>query len=1008
MRNASRLAHWRGRAVLVVAALLAPTALGAQAITDAVARPPASQGIDEAYSAEIRRFTTEPFFLTPLVDHVPASATVPSPLAHHGYIAGAADVLTYPDQVHAYMRAVAAASPRVRVETIGTSEEGREIVVVIISDEQTMQDLDAHKQMLRQLADPRRTNPAEAERIIARAKPVYYATGAMHSPETGSPEMLMELVYRLAVSEAPMIRQIRENAIVLLTPVVEVDGRAKQVDLHMAPRKDPNADVSGRLLYWGKYVAHDNNRDGMGLQLRLTQSILATFLDWNATVLHDLHESASYLYTSTGRGPYNAWVDPIVINEWSRLAYKEVNDLTALGVPGVYTYDFYDGWAPNYMFWIANMRNSIGRFYETQASRNASNYLLNTNVERQWHRPNTPLRQVVWSIRNNVNLQQSALLIALHEIGVNREEYLRNFYNKSARSIAKARAEGPAAYVFPGDDPRPGQQARLLSLLQRQGIEVHRAERAFRAGDHEFAAGSYVVRLDQPFSRTADMLLDRQYYNPDDPRPYDDVGWTHGPLFNVQTVRVEDTAVLDAPMQLVDGLVRPAGGVAGTGNARTFVVDYNADNNLTAFRFAHRDLRIRAAQREFQAAGRTFRPGSFIIEASENGGGDLRALLDAAGRAYGFTAYGVNAAPSVPAHSVASPRIAVMHTWLTTQTEGWLRLGLEEYGVPYDYISVHAVRDEPRLRDRYDVIIFGPSSPDALAIVRGIQGDRPIPWMKTDITPNLGSETSTPDMRGGLELQGVLNLSNFVQQGGTLVTLSNSASLPIHFGLAPGISIRNTSELWARGGVFRSVVADAQSPLAYGYGEDLGIYFNTAPVFQLGGTGFVGGFGGGGFGGGAGRAAPEPGATTARGTGRGAIDEQDIPQGRARDLGEEQAEQFRREQRGTGAGGAGGFGGFAAQQAAAGDVRVVLRYSPDVRNLLISGGLRGGEELSGAPALVSVRNGSGHVVMFSFNPFWRGGTLGSYALLFNALLHHGNLDAGRTAPAATAAANDGN
>jgi hypothetical protein len=278
-----------------------------------------------------------------------------------------------------------------------------------------------------------------------------------------------------------------------------------------------------------------------------------------------------------------------------------------------------------------------------------------------------------------------------------------------------------------------------------------------------------------------------------------------------------------------------------------------------------------------------------------------------------------------------------------------------------------------------------------------VQGERPIPWLRTELTPNLGSETSTPDMRGGLELHGVLNLSNFVQQGGTFITLSNSSALPIHFGLASGVSIRSTDRLWARGGVFRSVVADAQSPLSYGYGEELGVYFNTAPVFQVGGGG--GGFAGGGFGGGAAARAPgEPGATTARASGRGAIEEPDIVQGRSRDLGAAQAEEFRRQQREGGV----DAGGSAAANAA--DARVVLRFSPEVRDLLISGGLRGGDELAGAPALVDVRHGSGHVVMFSFNPFWRGGTLGSYALLFNALLHHGNLDAGRALPRTAAGA----
>jgi hypothetical protein len=179
----------------------------------------AQQPTDTAYTARIREFTTEPFFLTPLVDHLPASA-VPTPLALLGHIAGTRDVLTYPDDIYRYLRAVDAASDRVQVLSLGRTEEGREMVVAVIADEQTMARLDEHRGMLARLADPRRTGRAEAEQLIAAAKPVYWATGAIHSPETGSPEMLMELVYRLAVEETPFIQAIRNNLITMVTPVV--------------------------------------------------------------------------------------------------------------------------------------------------------------------------------------------------------------------------------------------------------------------------------------------------------------------------------------------------------------------------------------------------------------------------------------------------------------------------------------------------------------------------------------------------------------------------------------------------------------------------------------------------------------------------------------------------------------------------------------------------------------------------------------------------------------------
>ena len=188
----------------------------------------------------------------------------------------------------------------------------------------------------------------------------------------------------------------------------------------------------------------------------------------------------------------------------------------------------------------------------------------------------------------------------MHEVATNREEFLHNFYTKSARSVAKAHNEGPAAYVLPADDPRPGQQARLLKVMEDHAFEVQRADEDIEIGETVYPEGSYVVRMDQPFSRGADMLLDKQYYNPDDPRPYDDAGWTVGPLFNAKTVRVEDTAILDADMTLVE-TVTVDGGVEGRRRG-THLLNYNADNTLAAFRVAHDDLVIQAAESPFADA----------------------------------------------------------------------------------------------------------------------------------------------------------------------------------------------------------------------------------------------------------------------------------------------------------------------------------------------------------------------------------------------------------------------
>ena len=268
-------------------ALLALASCAATAATEpngsiTYARDPA-QPVDQAYTAQILKDTTDPSFNSPLTDYLPASATVPTPLKVLGHIAGAPNYLPYSTDVYRYFRALAAASPRVKVFTIGQSEEGRPMIAVAVADEDLLAGLDANNARLAKLADPRTIgmDDAAADTLIAQSTPVYYITGAIHSTETGSPTALMELAYRLAVDDAPYIKHIRSHVITLITPIVEVDGRDRQVDRYNWHRAHPGQNYP-RLLYWGHYVAHDNNRDAMGLTLKLSENVLDAYVDQKA------------------------------------------------------------------------------------------------------------------------------------------------------------------------------------------------------------------------------------------------------------------------------------------------------------------------------------------------------------------------------------------------------------------------------------------------------------------------------------------------------------------------------------------------------------------------------------------------------------------------------------------------------------------------------------------------------------------------------------------------------
>ncbi|MEK6280255.1 MAG: M14 family zinc carboxypeptidase [Acidobacteriota bacterium] len=975
-----------------------------------------NQPIDEEYTSKIREYTTETFFNSPLTDYLPASPQVPTPKAVLGDVAGAPGKLPYAEDVHRYMRLLEKASPRVKVFSIGRTEEDREMIAVAVASEQLLARLDENRARLTKLADPRQIslNDDEADKIVAETFPIYYITGALHSPETGSPTALMELVYRLAVDESQYVRTIRDNVVTLITPVVEVDGRNRMVDVYNWRLANPKSNWPN-LIYWGHYVAHDNNRDAIGLSLKLTRNVLNVFTGWKAQVLHDLHESVPYLYDNTvGDGPYNAWLDPILTDEWQMIGWNNVSEMTKFGMPGVFAHGNFDTWSPGYLMFIAATHNGISRLYETFGHSGSDMGGADTEVrtlspgeyQRTWFRQNPPLPKAKWSQRNNNNYQQTALLTTLHYFSNNNKLFLKNFYLKSKRSVEKPKNEGPAAYVFPGDDPRLGGQAELLRTLQAQGCEVHRATAPFTVSvkakkkpvaspspstspadskaippvdssakrdseQRQFPAGSYIVRMDQPYSRIADALLDYQYWAPNDPQQdvFDDTGWTMGELGNLQVVRVTDQNVLTAPMERVTGDVRATGGINGSGSV--YLINHNADNALVTLRYRFKDAIVEAAEEPFEAAGRKFSRGSFIMRRLP------AAELQQTAANLGVQVYAVDAAPTVKTHAVKTPRIALVHTWISTQDEGWWRIALDQLGVPYTYLSTQDVAKDADLRRKYDVILFAPVGVGTERIINGLpMWGNAIPWKTTPVTPNLGKIDSTDDMRPGLSYAGLTNLQKFTQEGGLFVGVMDTAELPVNAGFTPGLSIARSQRLKAIGVVLRSKVVDNTSPIAYGYGESLAIYSFNGPIFNL--SNIAGGRGG--------RPRPE-----SRTSGRGTPDDPDTVQGRPNAEAPErvtaevwQALPVTDEQRRN----------AINVIPPAMRPRVVFRYA-DNKDLFVSGLLDGGDEIAQHAMVVDVPSGQGHIVLFSNNPIWRAQTKGSYFLVFNAILNFDNLNAGR-------------
>lgn len=967
------------RTLLISAAALS-IPLSAYSAAPPVLAPALTQPQDEAYGKLIKEYLQDPRFTTELVDHMPLSDTVPSPLKFFGRIPGTPGELTYAKDIQRYYEELAKTSPNVHFWKMGVTEEGRDQIAIAIGNAETIKNLDKYKADLAALGDPRKTTPEQAQQLIKTAKPIYWLTSGIHSPETGGPEMLIELAYRLAVEDTAFIKNIRDNSIVIINPVVEVDGREKHVDTYYYGKK--TGKPRPPLMYWGKYVAHDNNRDGMGQYLKLTQNMTKGVLEWRPTVFHDLHEAASYLYVSTGTGPYNPSLSPLQTQEWWQLAQSELTEMSKRDVPGVFTYNFYDGWVPNYLFWIGNTHNSIGRFYEVQSYGPDLNPDLRVPAEarsREWWRPNPPLPSVKWGPRNNTNIQQSAVLFALSAVATQRELYLENYWTKGKQAIEQGRTGPLNAWVIPAKQTASLNVVDMINELRRQGVEVSRADSAFTAGGVQVAAGDYVIRGDQPYRTLADMYLSIQSYPAANPRPYDDTGWTMQFMRNVDLKYVSDPGVLKQPMTLLTSPVKPVGAITGSGS--TILVNHTGENELVSLRFRLKDVKMRAAEAAFEAGGRKYAAGTFIISGAD------RAKVEPLIAELGLKGEAVAAAPDVKSHALTIPRIGYLHSWANTQDEGWWRAAFDRYGIPYTYFADIKVR-EGGLRQKYDIIIY-PTVGSAATQLAGVPKNGPdaIPYKKTALTPNLGAIDQADDIRGGLGLDGLAELKKFVQAGGTLIGDGSTVELLANYGAAPGVSVSAPPALYTKGAIMRGVFTDKTSPLTYGYeGKEMPVYFASDPVLTVTATPNAAPAG-------RGRVSNPmaqnltPNLTPAPlSPWNGAVDPT-IPKEPAGPAA--LTEDARRQRDAT---------------APAKYPRIAMEFPTKASDILLSGLLSGGDTLTKKALVVDVPDGAGHMVLFALRPYWRWQTQGSYFLGFNAILNWDNLDAGAPPTATRTAA----
>jgi Zinc carboxypeptidase len=757
---------------------------------------------------------------------VAAAGSPPNPSAFLGLSLGADRTLADWTQAVAYLRALGDASPRVVVEDVGPTTEGRPFLVVTISSEKNIAHLESIRAANLRLADPRGLTDAEADRLVAEGKTIVSLNHGIHSDEMASSQSALETAYWLSTANDDATRRILDSTVVVMVPCQNPDGMQRVTEWYRRTLGTPFEGADPPFLYH-HYTGHDDNRDWyMFTQVETRLTVEHVYERWRPQIVHDLHQmepEAARIFLPPYLDPWEPNVDPALRAMTNALGSHVAATLVAEGRPGVVTHAIYDAWSPSRSY--PTSHGGVRLLSECASPRLATpidvpfvDLAAGPGYDPRvasWNFP-LPWPGGHWRLRDVMDYQRSATRAVLEHAAAHRELWLRNFLEVNRRAVTRRE---PFAFVVPREQRDPVAAARLRRVLRTAGVEVHRATAAFDTKAGPFAAGSYVVFMTQPASAFAKMVLEAQRYPdlrkyPGGPpqRPYDATAHTLPLLMGVDVRQVGEP--FDATLERAGDADEVApGGVEGRG--RLFALGHATGDMIILGRLLREGIAVRWALEPFADRGRRFEAGSLLVPASAH------ALLQRAALQLGLQPQAIDCSPR--ALVLRKPRLAVYQSAIPVMDEGWTRFVLE-HDVDVDYATV---RDgdllRPGIATRFDAILLPDQSPKGI-----VEGHAP--------------GTLPEELTGGLGQAGVRNLEAFVRSGGTLIALNAAARLPVEdFDLGVRNVLPHASGdqevaggVYAPGAILRASI-DATRPLGHGLGPTAALWFDGAAAFE-GGT----------------------------------------------------------------------------------------------------------------------------------------------------------------------------
>ncbi len=799
-----------------------------------------------------------------------AHSQLTSPEKFFGHSIGADYVLPNYTKFTEYWKKLDSESDRMKVSSIGKTAEGRDQLMAIVTSPANHRMLDQYRQIAKQLSSGN-LGEGDARKLAAQGKTIVWIDGGLHANEVLGAQQLIETSWRLVSRNDAEVKRILDDVIILFVHA-NPDGMELVSDWYMRSSDPLKRSIANLPRLYEKYAGHDNNRDFYMVNLPESKNMnRVMYTEWLPQIMYNHHQTGpagTVMFAPPFRDPFNHNIDPLVIESLDMVGTNMHRRMIEEGKPGTTM----RGGAPYSTWWNGGLRttayfhNIVGILTETIGS--PTPMRIPVVPSRLIPSGNTPfpIEPREWKFRESVEYSWTANMAILDLAQRYREPFLFNTYRMARNSIEKGRKDtwtnwpsrvdalskkatgqellrllkdpdlrDARAYVIPSDQPDFPTAVRFANTLIENGVQVHRATQPVSANGKTYPAGSLVVRSDQPFRPHILDMFEPQDHPNDFPAPgapptapYDNAGYTLAYQMGVRFDRSLEALVTS--LELISGVMSPPA-TSIPSNGVDLIFHPSQNNSFAAVHRLHAaGIPVSRMTAQSQAGNsRTPPMGSFHVASSDR----AREVLAKAtkelgvGVSAGAVAGGGGSSGSewMWLKPMVAKRVALWDRYGGSMPSGWTRLILEQFEIPYTVIFAKEL-DAGNLKDKYDVILF----PDgAIPSGQGRGGQEPegIPAEFQHMLGNVTVGTTVPKLR------------EFMEAGGSVVTIGSSTSLGYHLGLPIENALLGengrplpSTQYYVPGSVLR-VKIDNRAPSAWGMGEYADVMFDNSPVFKF-------------------------------------------------------------------------------------------------------------------------------------------------------------------------------